>query len=89
MVVGGAVVVGGGEVIVSATLGWTDAASAEWEANITVKLVATSVALASAAILARFLVFNPVTSSLLGCKENRARPQAQASYSWCHRAVMP
>jgi hypothetical protein len=66
------------------------AASAECEANSTVKLVATSVMLASPAILARFVVFNAVTRCLLGCEEiGRADSEAQAACSSCHRAVMP
>lgn len=65
-------------------------ASAECEANSTVKLVATSVMLASPAILARLVVFNAVTRCLLGCEEiGRADSEAQAACSSCHRAVMP
>jgi hypothetical protein len=66
------------------------AASAECEANSTVKLVATSVMLASPAILARFVVFNAVTRCLLGCEEiGRADSEPQAACSSCHRAVVP
>jgi hypothetical protein len=50
-------------------------ASAEWETNSTVKLVAASVMLASPAIFARFVSFDAVTRCLLGCDKNRARGQ--------------
>jgi hypothetical protein len=42
-------------------------ASAECEANSTVKLVTASVMLANPAILARFVIFTAVTRGLLGC----------------------
>ena len=47
-------------------------ASAECEANATVKLVTASAMLASPAIFARFVIFQAVTSCLLGCDKNRA-----------------
>lgn len=55
------------------------AASAECEANSTVKLVATSVMLANPAIFARLVIFNAVTRCLLGCEEiGHAVSEAQA-----------
>jgi len=52
-----------------------DCASAECEANITVKLVAASVMLASPAILARFFSFNVVTRCLLAARKSGAGGQ--------------
>ena len=59
---------GGGVVYVEVVDGWPSGdvdASAECEANITVKLAAASAMLASPAILARFVSFNAVTRFLL------------------------
>ena len=65
-------------------------ASAECEANATVKLVTASAMLASPAIFARFVIFRAVTRCLLGCdKIWRADGEAQAACSSCHHAVMP
>ncbi len=65
-------------------------ASAECEANITVKLVAASAMLASPAIFARFVSFNAVTRCLLAAGKSGARTVgAQAGRSACHRAAMP
>jgi hypothetical protein len=89
VVVGGgypgvAVVVGGGP-----PLGDVDA-SAEFETNITVKLVAASAMLASPAIFARLVSFNAVTRLLLAAGKSGARTVgAQAGRSACHRAAMP
>jgi hypothetical protein len=73
--VGAAVVVVADAVVV----GWSPPgacdASAECEANSTVKLVTASVMLANPAILARFVIFTAVTRCLLGCDKNRARGQ--------------
>jgi hypothetical protein len=77
--------VGGGEVgggvavdvyeIVAVGVGWPPRvdASAECEANTTVKLVAASAMLASPAIFARFVIFKAVTPP--GLRQNRARGQ--------------
>jgi hypothetical protein len=84
---GGAVVVA--VVAVAGESGEVDA-SAECEANATVKLVTARAMLASPAILARFVIFNAVIRSLLSCgKIWRADSGAQADRSSCHRAVMP
>jgi hypothetical protein len=79
-------------VTVVVDVGWSPPgdvdASAECEANSTVKLVAASAMLASPAILARLVIFNAVT--LLGCEENRVRGQSGPGRSLlCHRAAMP
>jgi hypothetical protein len=71
---------GGGVVYVEVVVGWSSPlgdvdASAECEANSTVKLVAASAMLANPAILARFVIFTAVTRCLLGCDKNRARGQ--------------
>jgi hypothetical protein len=61
---------GGGVVyveVVGPSSGEVDA-SAECEANATVKLVAASAMLASPAIFARFVIFRAVTRCLLGCE---------------------
>jgi hypothetical protein len=64
-------------------------ASAEFETNITVKLVAASAMLASPAIFARFVSFNAVTRRLLAAGKSGARTVgAQAGRSACHRAAM-
>ena len=55
----------------SPPLGDVDA-SAECEANITVKLVAASAMLASPAIFARFVSFNAVTRCLLAARKSGA-----------------
>jgi hypothetical protein len=92
-VVGGGVVGGGVVLQVQVGVGlapagaW-DCASAECEANITVKLVAASVMLANPAILARLFSFNVVTRCLLsreeiGCVADSGIP---AGCSCCHRA---
>jgi hypothetical protein len=70
-------------------LGAVDA-SAEFETNITVKLVAASAMLASPAIFARLVSFNAVTRLLLAAGKSGARTVgAQAGRSACHRAAMP
>ena len=80
----GAVVVG-----CDPPLGDVDA-SAEFETNITVKLVAASAMLASPAIFARLVSFNAVTRLLLAAGKSGARTVgAQAGRSACHRAAMP
>jgi hypothetical protein len=65
--------------VVGVVFGWSPPgacdASAECEANSTVKLVTASVMLANPAILARFVIFTAVTRCLLGCDKNRARGQ--------------
>ena len=71
---GAAVVVVADAVVV----GWSPPgacdASAECEANSTVKLVTASAMLANPAILARFVIFTAVTRCLLGCdKKSGAR----------------
>ncbi len=91
--VGGVVVGGGypGAVVVGCDppLGDVDA-SAEFETNITVKLVAASAMLASPAIFARLVSFNAVTRLLLAAGKSGARTVgAQAGRSACHRAAMP
>jgi hypothetical protein len=93
-VVGGAVGDGGGVYVDDAvivgcdpSLGDVDA-SAECEANATVKLVAASAMLASPAIFARFVSFNAVTRFLLAAGKSGARTVgAQAGRSACHRAA--
>ena len=71
------------------SLGDVDA-SAECDANATVKLVTASAMLASPAIFARFVSFSAVTRFLLGAGKPAARTaRAQAGRSSCHRAVMP
>jgi len=70
---------GGGVVYVEVVVGWSSPvgdvdASAECEANITVKLVAASAMLARPAIFPRFVSFNAVTRFLLAA-ENRVRGQ--------------
>jgi hypothetical protein len=72
-VVGGVV---GGVVYELVDDGWSPGvvdASAECEANATVKLVTASAMLASPAIFPRFVIFQAVTRCLLGCDKNRAR----------------
>jgi hypothetical protein len=70
-------------------LGAVDA-SAEFETNITVKLVAASAMLASPAIFARLVSFNAVTRLLLAAGKSGARTVgAQAGRSACYRAAMP
>jgi hypothetical protein len=67
---------GGGVVYVEVDVGWSPGvvdASAECEANATVKLVTASAMLASPAIFARFVIFQAVMRCLLGCDKNRAR----------------
>ena len=82
----------GGTVVAVASgppLGAVDA-SAEFETNITVKLVAASAMLASPAIFARLVSFNAVTRLLLAAGKSGARTVgAQAGRSACHRAAMP
>jgi hypothetical protein len=82
----------GGTVVAVASgppLGAVDA-SAEFETNITVKLVAASAMLASPAIFARLVSFNAVTRLLLAAGKSGARTVgAQAGRSACHRAVLP
>jgi hypothetical protein len=77
--VAGGVVVGGGypgvvvaDVGCGPSLGDVDA-SAECEANMTVKLVAASAILASPAIFARLVSFNAVTRLLLAAGKSDAR----------------
>jgi hypothetical protein len=69
---------GGGVVYVEVVVGWSSPgdvdASAECEANITVKLVAASAMLASPAIFARFVSFNAVTRFLLAAGKSGAPP---------------
>ncbi|MGZ4435966.1 MAG: hypothetical protein ACXVW7_20445 [Trebonia sp.] len=72
--VGAAVVVADAVVVGWSPPGACDA-SAECEANSTVKLVTASVMLANPAILARFVIFTAVMRCLLGCDKNRARGQ--------------
>ena len=82
----------GGTVVTVASgppLGDVDA-SAEFETNITVKLVAASAMLASPAIFARLVSFNAVTRLLLAAGKSGARTVgAQAGRSACYRAAMP
>ena len=78
-----------GVTVVAVGLGAVDA-SAEFETNITVKLVAASAMLASPAIFARLVSFNAVTRLLLAAGKSGARTVgAQAGRSACHRAAMP
>jgi hypothetical protein len=77
-----------GVTVVAVGLGVVDA-SAEFETNITVKLVAASAMLASPAIFARLVSFNAVTRLLLAAGKSGARTVgAQAGRSACHRAAM-
>ena len=77
-----------GVTVVAVGLGAVDA-SAEFETNITVKLVAASAMLASPAIFARLVSFNAVTRLLLAAGKSGARTVgAQAGRSACHRAAM-
>ena len=87
---GGVVYVDGAAVVgCNPPLGDVDA-SAEFETNITVKLVAASAMLASPAIFARLVSFNAVTRLLLAAGKSGARTVgAQAGRSACHRAAMP
>jgi hypothetical protein len=73
--VGAGVVVVADAVVVGLSPPGACDASAECEANSTVKLVTASVMLANPAILARFVIFTAVTRCLLGCDKNRARGQ--------------
>jgi hypothetical protein len=80
----------GGTVVAVASgppLGAVDA-SAEFETNITVKLVAASAMLASPAIFARLVSFNAVTRFLLAAGKRARTVEAQAGRSACHRAAM-
>jgi hypothetical protein len=77
-----------GVTVVAVALGVVDA-SAEFETNITVKLVAASAMLASPAIFARLVSFNAVTRLLLAAGKSGARTVgAQAGRSACYRAAM-
>jgi len=88
-VVGG--VVGGVVYELVDDVGWSGVvdASAECEANATVKLVTASAMLASPAIFPRLVIFKAVTPPGLRQKIGRADGEAQAACSSCHRAVLP